>query len=453
MEELHSWIRQRQFADPSGIHDDRPYWSEKRVLTWLARWDPSSGARIPITFWPPASQPAEYLEAEEIDQVGVAVRWRTAHGVLYLFWHHRGWGHHTLDRAQRRLQDHAAAIVKVDPDFSHHGPSLSAICPSAPGTYYPSWPQLAQVIGGPIPFWPAGARTDELIKRWRPEMGTAVTLAVAEPDPVPLLRMAAVVEPGFIRDTLINMAQVIQHQATEAARDNLRHVQRTADPSTYVIAAEPMDTPAAGRDDIPEDMRRATWLEVLRRTDILAQDCLRVARLWNGGKDLPASRALTFNADTPQAREWNTRLTRCPRNALIDSLDPHHEATETLVDPLTDTFVVRKGETLTAAVPVRLAASAPLAELILADPIWVRTADGVLYPAPQHPVSEIGWGYPGSGPSALAWLINHLLNDITAAPASPSETPPAGLISLVTNAWPPGTVLTRKQLQQACDTG
>jgi len=37
-----------------------------------------------------------------------------------------------------------------------------------------------------------------------------------------------------------------------------------------------------------------------------------------------------------------------------------------------------------AAIPRRLYTESPLAEVILDDPIWVRTQDGKLYPAPKH---------------------------------------------------------------------
>lgn len=55
-------------------------------------------------------------------------------------------------------------------------------------------------------------------------------------------------------------------------------------------------------------------------------------------------------------------------------------------------MVVRKADgLLTATIPQRLPNFGPLAEVIVDRPIWVRTADGVLYPAPK----DSYWGLSG----------------------------------------------------------
>jgi hypothetical protein len=81
-----------------------------------------------------------------------------------------------------------------------------------------------------------------------------------------------------------------------------------------------------------------------------------------------------------------------PRVAAFDQLNPRQAAAETLTDPATDAPVIRRDDgTLLASVPQRLPATAPLAELILDRPVWVRTADGTLYPAPK----DAHWACPG----------------------------------------------------------
>ncbi|MEU7837679.1 hypothetical protein [Nonomuraea sp. NPDC049129] len=450
--EVRDWIRRKEFAEPNGMAAGQPFWSERRVLRWLVRGDPAGGERVPIEYWPPAPQPAPYLGAETVHQVGVGLRWRTPQGVVYLFFHHQEWEHGTLELAQHRLAGQAAAIVKVDPDYSHDGPSLSAICPAAPQrVYWPSWTQLSQVLGGPIPFWPAGVRTADLITRWRPEAAPLVVPACPAVDVVPALRLAVAVEPGFIRDTLINMVQIIQQQATDAALLDLEMFQQRAEPRTYIIAAEPMATLSADRDDIPESQRRATWLELLSRSDTLTGQCVRLARRWDGGKDLPAPEVLRVDPEAPAAREWTARLVPCRRTAMFEMVDPEQEAAATLLDPLTDAPAARVGERIHAAIPHRLTTSAPLAEIILEEPIWVRTSDGVIFPAPRHPGFGIGWGNIGRGATALALLIHQLLHDITTVPQPPAGAP-SGLLALTARPWPTGTVLTREQLQQALDT-
>jgi hypothetical protein len=78
-----------------------------------------------------------------------------------------------------------------------------------------------------------------------------------------------------------------------------------------------------------------------------------------------------------------------PRTAGFDQLDPRQAAVETLTDPETDALAVRREDgTVLAAVPQRLPATSPLAELILDRPVWVRTADGTLYLAPK----DAYWG-------------------------------------------------------------
>jgi Helix-turn-helix domain len=87
------------------------------------------------------------------------------------------------------------------------------------------------------------------------------------------------------------------------------------------------------------------------------------------------------------------------------------------------------GEAATA-VPQRLPATSPLAEVILDKPIWIRTADGNLYPAPMDPSYGLNWGYGGGGPGALALLIHRLLDDVTAQAAEHPGDAPAGLDQL-----------------------
>ena len=105
------------------------------------------------------------------------------------------------------------------------------------------------------------------------------------------------------------------------------------------------------------------------------------------------------------------------------------------------------------AVPQRLPATSPLAAVVLEQPIWIRTADGNLYPAPRDATYGLNWGYPGGGPGALALLIHRLLDDITAQAAEVPSGAPHGLEELTERKWPRGTVLTREQLETARQDG
>lgn len=112
--------------------------------------------------------------------------------------------------------------------------------------------------------------------------------------------------------------------------------------------------------------------------------------------------------------------------------------------PADDHFEIR------ALAPQRLPTS-PLAELILEDPIWVRTQDGTLYPAPYNHHSGLNWSYGGTGTATLAALAHTLLADITTEGARSSDSAPDGLHQLFRRDWPPSTVLTRAQLEAARD--
>jgi hypothetical protein len=82
----------------------------------------------------------------------------------------------------------------------------------------------------------------------------------------------------------------------------------------------------------------------------------------------------------------------------------------------------------------------------------VRTEDGTLYPAPKDKYYGLSWGsYAGSGQGSLALLISRLLEDINARGADSLAGAPDGLEKLTQMDWPPGTVLTRAQLEAARD--
>jgi hypothetical protein len=82
---------------------------------------------------------------------------------------------------------------------------------------------------------------------------------------------------------------------------------------------------------------------------------------------------------------------------------------------------------------------------------WVRTSDGVIFPAPRHPGFGIGWGNSGRGATALALLIHQLLHDITTAPQPPAGAP-SGLLALTARLADRNGADAREQLQQALDT-
>jgi hypothetical protein len=153
------------------------------------------------------------------------------------------------------------------------------------------------------------------------------------------------------------------------------------------------------------------------------------------------------------ADEFADRLEPCERTAAF-TLFADDMIDQTLTDPQTGLPVARSGGgTLRAAVPQRLPAAAPLAEVTLDHgyKVWIRTADGKLWLAPGQSGTGLSWGYSGGGPLALTILLGLLLDDINVpAPHGYRDYPqPAGLLAGTEGGWRTGCTLTRADLEKA----
>jgi hypothetical protein len=448
------------FAEPSGSDDqNRPYWHKAGVYRWAAQSMSSLADRIPVYFWPTPSAPAAYLGAQAVGASATALGWQTPLGVVWLAWDHAG-GTNLPDRndllaAASEAFPRSAALVAVGFDFGHDGQALWAMLPGAPreGMYEIQWSQLSRVLSQPVPFWPYALRVPELLKAWQPGSATAVAAPITDLDMFPVLRLAAIEEQGSpAQRVLLNLAQTWQSRAAGSAEQDLEIVRNSAKPGTTTIAANPVEVQETSITDLEESVRRGGWLEVLSRQDNLAAACVRQKIMWDGGRDFPSSNPETIDPHSGHGQEWAQRLVPAPRTAAIEALDSRHLATAVLVDPETDAAVIRDEHgKLHAAIPQRLPATSSLAELILDHPIWVRTQDGTLYPAPKDHYFGLNWGYSGSGPGALAVLADRLLTDINAVAADTINGAPEGLAQLMRKKWPMGTVLTRLQLETARD--
>ncbi|WP_433358772.1 hypothetical protein [Streptosporangium sp. CA-115845] len=459
-------VKQGVFAPPAGRDARRrPYWHQHQVYAWAATADPVLHARIPrdripLKYWPAAARPAHYLGSEPVPGGMTALGWDTDAGTVWVLWPEVFDAHTSrsgLAEAAKRLSA-AAAIVMVGGDYGSDGPSVYGVLPAdSEQTYAMSWAPLSQVLGMPMPFWPPGLRSGELLTAWRPGAPPVVDAVVPDLDPVALLRLAVIVDHGCpAQQTLMNLVQIWHHRVAQHAESHLEIIGEWTTPETTVVAATPLAVPAVEREDLAHDIRRAGWLEILARTDALAAACVRQTLRWDGGEDFPFSMVEAIDPATTFGGQWAQRLVPATRSAVFELLDSHREATALLFDPVTDAPVVRtetRGQTkLLAAIPQRLAALSPLAEVILDDPVWVRTDDGTLYPAPQTSPYGPAWGYRGAGPSTLALLVLRLLEDINAAaPGSLTIAVPKGLLELTQRSWAKGTVLTRAQLEAARD--
>ncbi|RKE13014.1 hypothetical protein C8E86_7959 [Catellatospora citrea] len=272
---------------------------------------------------------------------------------------------------------------------------------------------------------------------------------VATLDTRPLLELAALLGPEDPPAVVLgHLARKAMHQAASSAATDIRIVGELPDTARASLAAWPV--PVDEPEELDATVRRAGWISILGRGDDLASRCVVEAIRWDGGDWFPYSRAEDLDLHgSPWVQEWAKRLQPTPRTAAFKLIDRDDEGTP-LVDPLTDAPVIRdRRGRLVATVPQRLPASAPLAELILDhhDMIWVRTADGTLWPAPCDAYWGISWGYSGSGPGTLTLLIQALLDDITAQAPDSNQGGSKHLERFFQQKLRPGTVLTRAQLQ------
>jgi hypothetical protein len=236
-------------------------------------------------------------------------------------------------------------VVVVESDFSAIGPSVRGILTAVPGVEEYSlldWQRVSAVVGCPMLYWLFALRIPALIRAWKP--GSPPVKAPAEPDldVLPLLRLAAAVQDNSpAQRVLVNLVRTTQHrEATSAARD-LQLLTECTSSSTFTVAAQPMTVPEAQTDDLDQGPRRAGWLEILSRDDMLAAACVRQKMMWGGGADFPSSNAESVKpAESPLAAEWERRLQPTSRTAAFDQLDPDQTAIETLIDPATDAPVI-----------------------------------------------------------------------------------------------------------------
>lgn len=456
LRKLRRILRDRgDFPEPTGADGVEPYWHDEAVLRRAAASSPEPAARVPLEFWPDAIAPADYLGVETREKF-VIQRWQTQSGSIAVVWSLPEAGPLDLMTIAPRIKATSTVVAEMRGDFGIDGPGVIAVNTASPDdSYLVPWHDMARVLGRPVPYWAFPLRITELICAWKPGAEPVAAPARPDLDTGALLRLAAVFDSEHpTHRTLLNLARVAQTRNTASALLDLdllhKKINRGPHPeATTAIAAIPMPVPDADRDDLDPMIRRDGWLEVLSRSDTLSMQCVREALAWDRGKDFPFSNLEKIDPTQGPGAEWVQRLEPIERTAAFELID-HGGGGQTLIDPATGAPAVQRIDgALVAAIPQWLRAASPLAALILSrDLVWIRTADGMLYPAPQYAGRGLSWGYPGGGPAALAAVIDCLLDDINAAvPAPPGGLD--GLEKLTRMAWPHGTVLTRKQLEAA----
>ncbi|WP_194909037.1 hypothetical protein [Catenulispora rubra] len=272
-----------------------------------------------------------------------------------------------------------------------------------------------------------------------------IRLADAEPAGS-AARIAAISLAVELRDTLISLAlSDIEDMETDDT-----HWANTVTP------ARPATLGHSQYPSAPAEVVREGWLNIAGRADQLAWDCMKTAMDFYGDEYFLFGREF-FIASPPAgaSAEWVGRLVPCQRTAAHAFVSTD-KAGAFFEDPVTGMPVARLDSevvTYSSAAPHRLPTSSPLAEVILDEVIWIRTEDGVLYPAPcsdYHP----RFGYDGSAPTTLAIVLETLLDDIGRA-SKYRGVPDVSfwLFQIAQKDWPSGTVLTRAQLLKHLERG
>lgn len=446
-------LKRGRFPAPSVDRDGHECWEPDEVWRWAAEFQPAAAAAMPLKYWPTRGEPAVYDGAREISG-GVVQDWYVDDVPLRVLW--------PLPEQPEPSPAEAAAlypqvpqVLRITAGVGLYGPEMEAVSQHGNDGYI-NWIDYAHTLGGRAPHWPYALRTTELITSWQPGVPPEVALAVPVLDTAPLLRLAVLLVDGCpAQRTLIHLARTLQSKANGRAELEIGIFAEHERFSTVDVAAVPVPAPRVDEDDLDESIRRAGWLAILARPDTLAVAVVRAVLAWDGGSTLPFSQCEEIYPERSRyGAEWAARLVSVGQPTAAFEIPNRRvgSAVEYLLDPETDAPVIRttKG-TLLAAIPQALPAQSPLAEVVLDKPIWVRTQDGTLFPAPLHNYFGLNWGYGGSGPGSLALLLHRLLDDINARAADDINGASEGLEEFTQQDWPHGSVFTREQLLAARD--
>lgn len=424
------------------------------------------------------AMPAEFHGARTVGDF-VILDWYTAYGTI-------GWAHSlTLSSASAlwlsdavygQFWDHmhevySALVVPLGAVNLDLAPQLQAI-DLYPGcrrsdVYDVTWRQVSALLGTLPPWFHWALRDKAAITAWKPGDPPAVIPADHIEVPArPLLELAVDEPEGSPAGTVcLWLARELRRRAAQEARRDIEEVRSSAsEPSNdcaYVhVAAVPAPSLRPAEAEPGETIRRAGWAQIVERRDMLAWAVANAALRWDGGKSWPAGEMAEFDPQScSAAAEWTARLEPAPADhppTVLERLLLQRvhsvDRGELLYDQASGYPALRRtdhlGEvTVFASIPQRISTVAPLSEVVLGGhTVWVRTSDGGLWLAPEVSGHGLSWGYSGGGPTALAQLLDRLLDDIMSPPVNDYRPPPDGLLSLI-EASPQDTVTTYKRAQ------
>lgn len=456
-------------------------WYGQAFARWLARTHPGLATEVPVLLRPAAADRHHYLGGRHAthDEIGsgrahFAGLWKTEAGVVAVAYPK---SYAFAPRELLECHEEATTIVVVRHDYALYGPDLVAVDRARPDTpYEPLWSEIAAHIGTQVPWWPSELRRPDHLVAWRPGDAPVPVEVVTWPSWEPLYELARMEPEGSpVRAACFTIGHEMRTRAAESAEhevtdilDRILELRGSADATAkaeraaMVLPAVPATDDPGESESVPSDVVALGLAELCARADDRAVECLEQISMWSE-KDLPfgGSFSVTRSNVSRTGAEWINRL-RPVRPTAIHRLwtGEGDKTVGTFVDPVTGSPVVAfKGRFMfrdsreisyLGRAPKRLPAGSVLNEVVLDEPIWVRTTDGVLYPAPSMEAPGLSWGYSGSGPMTLAQCVGRLLDDGAAHAVTygTAEQHEPGLEAFFKREHKAGTRVSRRELER-----
>ncbi|MET7980562.1 hypothetical protein ABZW44_47965, partial [Streptomyces mirabilis] len=174
---------------------------------------------------------------------------------------------------------------------------------------------LAALLGHPAPYWFHTLRDRDAIASWRPGAPPAVVPAHDIVTPVSALVELAADEPDGspAAELCWYLAREVRHRGHASVTRNIAELRKNAaeggDGAHLVLGAVPAPLSRPAPKEPPELVRRAGWLSITERRDVLAHRVADFAQRWDGGQEWHTGAVTSVSPGACTiAHEWAQRL-------------------------------------------------------------------------------------------------------------------------------------------------